>query len=146
MPDGILVDGGRTQIDAANEIITALDLQDDITVMGLVKNDKHNTDGLMDTDGNIVEIDRNSGLFFLLTRMQDEVHRAAISYHRKLRSKAQTKSILDEIEGVGPKRKKELLKVFGGITKLRQASVEEIAKVVPQQVAENIWRILHEEE
>lgn len=146
MPDGILVDGGRTQIDAANEIITALDLQDDITVMGLVKNDKHNTDGLMDTDGNIVEIDRNSGLFFLLTRMQDEVHRAAISYHRKLRSKAQTKSILDEIEGVGPKRKKELLKVFGGITKLRQASVEEIAKVVPQQVAENIWRVLHEEE
>ena len=146
MPDGILVDGGRTQIDAANEIITALDLQDDITVMGLVKNDKHNTDGLMDTDGNIVEIDRNSGLFFLLTRMQDEVHRAAISYHRKLRSKAQTKSILDEIEGVGPKRKKELLKVFGGITKLRQASVEELAKVVPQQVAENIWRILHEEE
>lgn len=146
MPDGILVDGGRTQIDAANEIITALDLQDDITVMGLVKNDKHNTDGLMDTDGNVVEIDRNSGLFFLLTRMQDEVHRAAISYHRKLRSKAQTKSILDEIEGVGPKRKKELLKVFGGITKLRQASVEEIAKVVPQQVAENIWRVLHEEE
>lgn len=146
MPDGILVDGGRTQIDAANEIITALDLQDDITVMGLVKNDKHNTDGLMDTDGNIVEIDRNSGLFFLLTRMQDEVHRAAISYHRKLRSKAQTKSILDEIEGVGPKRKKELLKVFGGITKLRQASVEEIAKAVPQQVAENIWRVLHEEE
>lgn len=146
MPDGIFVDGGRTQIDAANEIITALDLQDDITVMGLVKNDKHNTDGLMDTDGNIVEIDRNSGLFFLLTRMQDEVHRAAISYHRKLRSKAQTKSILDEIEGVGPKRKKELLKVFGGITKLRQASVEEIAKAVPQQVAENIWRVLHEEE
>lgn len=146
MPDGILVDGGRTQIDAANEIITALDLQDDITVMGLVKNDKHNTDGLMDTDGNVVEIDRNSGLFFLLTRMQDEVHRAAISYHRKLRSKAQTKSILDEIEGVGPKRKKELLKVFGGITKLRQASVEEIAKAVPQQVAENIWRVLHEEE
>lgn len=145
MPDGILVDGGRVQIDAANQIITSLDLQDQIKIMGLVKNDKHNTDGLMDTDGNIVEIDRNSGLFFLLTRMQDEVHRTAISYHRKLRSKAQTKSILDEIEGVGPKRKKELLKVFGGITKLKEATIEELKEVVPQQVAENIYRVLHED-
>ena len=145
MPDGILVDGGRVQIDAANQIITSLDLQDQIKIMGLVKNDKHNTDGLMDTDGNIVEIDRNSGLFFLLTRMQDEVHRTAISYHRKLRSKAQTKSILDEIEGVGPKRKKELLKVFGGITKLKEATMEELKEVVPQQVAENIYRVLHED-
>lgn len=75
----------------------------------------------MDTDGNTVEIDKNSELFFLLTRMQDEVHRVAISYHRKLRSKAQTKSILDDIEGVGPKRKKELLKAFGGITKLKRS-------------------------
>ena len=145
MPDGILVDGGRVQIDAANQIITSLDLQDQIKIMGLVKNDKHNTDGLMDTDGNIVEIDRNSGLFFLLTRMQDEVHRTAISYHRKLRSKAQTKSIQDEIEGVGPKRKKELLKVFGGITKLKEATIEELKEVVPQQVAENIYRVLHED-
>ena len=145
MPDGILVDGGRVQIDAANQVITSLDLQDQIKIMGLVKNDKHNTDGLMDTDGNIVEIDRNSGLFFLLTRMQDEVHRTAISYHRKLRSKAQTKSILDEIEGVGPKRKKELLKVFGGITKLKEATIEELKEVVPQQVAENIYRVLHED-
>ena len=146
MPDGILVDGGRTQIDAANEIITSLGLEDRIRIMGLVKNDRHNTDGLMDTDGNIVPVDRNSGLFFLLTRMQDEVHRTAISYHRKLRSKAQTKSILDEIEGVGPKRKKLLLKEFGGITKLKEATVEQIAQVVPRQTAENIYRVLHEQD
>lgn len=146
MPDGIIVDGGRTQIDAANEIITSLGLNDQITIMGLVKNDKHNTDGLMDVNGNIAEIDRKSGLFFLLTRMQDEVHRTAITYHRKLRSKAQTKSILDEIEGVGPKRKKQLLKVFGGIGKLKEASIDEIAKEVPRQVAENIYRVLHEED
>lgn len=144
-PDGILVDGGKTQIDAAVEILTSLGLQDTICVMGLVKNDKHNTSGLMDRNGVIQDIDPRSGLFFLLTRMQDEVHRTAISYHRKLRSKAQTKSILDEVEGIGPKRKKELLKAFGGITKLRQASIEEIAQVVPQAVAENLYRVLHEE-
>ena len=144
MPDAVLVDGGKVQIDAAYEIICSLDLQDTIKVMGLVKNDKHSTDGLLDTDGNLQTIDRNSGLFFLLTRMQDEVHRVAITYHRKLRSKAQTKSILDEIEGVGPKRKKELLKAFGGITKLREASKEEIAKVVPEAVADNVWNALHE--
>ena len=112
--------------------------------MGLVKNDRHSTDALMDTDGNIEPVDRNSGLFFLLTRMQDEVHRVAITYHKKLRSKAQTKSILDEIEGIGPKRKKDLLRTFGGITKLREADCEEIAKVVPKEVAENVYRVLHE--
>ena len=144
MPDGILVDGGKTQIDAAYEILTSLGLQDRIRVMGLVKNDRHSTDALMDTDGNIEPVDRNSGLFFLLTRMQDEVHRVAITYHKKLRSKAQTKSILDEIEGIGPKRKKDLLRTFGGITKLREADCKEIAKVVPKEVAENVYRVLHE--
>lgn len=146
MPDGILVDGGWIQIEAAKEIIDSLGLTDQIKIMGLVKNDKHSTNALMDTDGNIVDIDKNSGLFFLLTRMQDEVHRVAISYHRKLRSKAQTKSVLDDIEGIGPKRKKLLLKEFGGITKLRQASVEEIEKVVPKEIAQHVYEALHMEE
>ena len=75
--------------------------------------------------------------------MQDEVHRVAISYHRKLRSKAQTKSVLDDIEGVGPKRKKILLKEFGGITKLREAKESDIAKVVPCEVAHNVYEALH---
>lgn len=145
MPDGILVDGGRTQIDAAYEILDSLGLTDRIKIMGLVKNDHHNTDGLMNTDGRVLPVDRNSGLFFLLTRMQDEVHRFAITYHRKLRSKAQTKSILDEVEGIGPKRKSLLLKSFGGITKLREASFEEISKIVPEEVAKNVYVALHTE-
>ncbi|MCH4207096.1 MAG: excinuclease ABC subunit UvrC [Solobacterium sp.] len=144
LPDGILVDGGRPQIDAAAEIIHSLNL--DLVIMGLVKDDRHSTSALMDEAGNIKEIDRSSGLFFLLTRMQDEVHRVAISYHRKLRDKAQTKSILDEIEGVGPKRKRILLKTFGSFTALKHASEIEIAKVIPQEPAHKVYEALHEEE
>ena len=144
MPDGILVDGGMTQISAAREIIDSLGL--DIRIMGLVKDDHHNTNALMDVDGRTFDIDRNSGLFFLLTRMQDEVHRRAVSYHRSLRAKAQTKSILDEVEGIGPKRKKLLLKTFGNFTGLRQADVSEIAAVVPEEVAQKVYAALHAEE
>ncbi|MBQ9048107.1 MAG: excinuclease ABC subunit C, partial [Solobacterium sp.] len=144
LPDGILVDGGRTQIDAALEIIRALDLP--IRVLGLVKDDHHNTNALMDENGDTFDIDKNSGLFFLLTRMQDEVHRTAITYHRKLRSKAQTKSILDEIEGIGPKRKKKLLKAFGNFTGLKNATQEQIAEVVPADTAAKVYEALHAEE
>ena len=144
MPDGILVDGGLIQIEAAKEIIDSLGL--DICIMGLVKDDHHNTSALMDVGGNRLDIDRNSGLFFLLTRMQDEVHRVAITYHRKLRAKGQTKSILDEVEGIGPKRKKLLLKTFGSFANLKKASVEEIAAVVPDEVAAKVYEALHMEE
>lgn len=143
MPDGILVDGGMTQISAAKEIIDSLGLADTIRIMGLVKDDRHNTNALMDTDGTVLPVDKNSGLFFLLTRMQDEVHRTAVSYHRKLRAKAQTKSILDEVEGIGPKRKKALLKAFGSFAKLKNASVEEIAEVIPASAAESVYEALH---
>ena len=143
MPDGILVDGGRTQIEAAKEIIDSLGI--DIKIMGLVKDDRHNTNALMDTDYRTFDIDRDSGLFFLLTRMQDEVHRRAISYHRKLRSKAQTKSILDEVEGVGPKRKQKLLKAFGNFTNLKNADIEQIAEVVPMETAVKVYAALHDE-
>lgn len=146
MPDGILVDGGKTQIDAAKEILQSLDLDSKITIMGLVKNDKHSTSALMDSNGEIKELDKNESLFFLLTRMQDEVHRVAISYHRKLRSKAQTKSVLDEVEGVGPKRKRLLLKEFGNFTNLKAASLEEIEKVVPKEVAKSVYHVLHTNE
>ena len=146
MPDGILVDGGWTQIEAAKEILDSLGLSETIKIMGLVKDDHHNTNALMDTDGEVFDIDKNSGLFFLLTRMQDEVHRTAISYHRKLRAKAQTRSILDEIEGVGPKRKRLLLKAFRNFTGLKEAGVEEIAAVVPQEVAQRVYETLHSED
>ena len=144
MPDAVLVDGGKVQIDAAYGIIDALGLADTIRVMGLVKDDYHNTSALMDTDGNTFDIAKDSPLFFLLTRMQDEVHRSAITYHRKLRDKAQTRSVLDEIEGVGPKRKKLLLKAFGNFTGLKEASEEDIANVVPKEVARKVYEALHE--
>ena len=144
MPDGIIVDGGWIQIEAAQEIISSLGL--DIKIMGLVKDDRHSTDALMDSDGKTFAIDRDSGLFFLLTRMQDEVHRRAVTYHRQLRSKAQTKSILDEVEGIGPKRKKLLLKAFGNFTNLKNAGVDEIAAVVPAETAAKVYEALHSEE
>lgn len=145
MPDGILVDGGWTQIEAANEILDSLGLSNRINIMGLVKNDKHTTNALMDKEGNVIELDKNDSLFFLLTRMQDEVHRVAISYHRKLRNKAQTKSVLDEVEGIGPKRKRMLLKEFGNFTNLKNATVEEITKYVPEKTAQAVYEALHQE-
>ena len=144
MPDGIIVDGGELQIHAAKEIIDSLGI--DIKIMGLVKDDHHNTNALMNENGETFAIDKDSGLFFLLTRMQDEVHRVAITYHRKLRSKAQTKSILDEIEGIGPKRKKLLLKTFGSFTNLKAVSIEEIAKVVPNDTALKVYEAIHMQE
>ena len=145
MPDGILVDGGWTQIEAAKEILSSLGLEEKINIMGLVKNDKHTTNALMNSDGEVMELDKNDSLFFLLTRMQDEVHRVAITYHRKLRSKAQTKSVLDEVEGIGPKRKRMLLKEFGNFTILKNAAVEEIQKYVPQDTAKAVYEALHQE-
>jgi excinuclease ABC subunit C len=143
-PDAVLVDGGLTQIEAASSILESLGLP--ILVLGLVKDDHHNTSGLMRLDGSLVPIDKSSNLFFLLTRMQDEVHRVAIGYHRRLRQKAQTKSVLDEIEGIGPKRRKALLKAFGNFTGLKAASRQEIAGVVPAAAADKVYEALHAEE
>lgn len=140
-PDLLVVDGGLLQIEAAKEILDALEV--DITLCGLVKDDNHRTSNLMDRDGNIIPVDRNSSLFFLLTQMQDEVHRFAISYHRRIRNKAMTKSILDEVEGIGEVRKKEIWKHFKSMKKLKEATVEEISAVVPKAVAQNIYDVLH---
>jgi len=137
LPDLLLVDGGMNQIRAANEILTMLDLK--ISLFGLVKDSKHNTAGLMNCDGEIMDIDRNSDAFFLLTNLQDEVHRFAISYHRQLRDKAQTKSILDEIDGIGPKRKKMLMNHFKSFKKLKEASLDELKEILPDEVAKNVW-------
>lgn len=140
-PDLLIVDGGYLQIEAAREIIEALDIP--LTICGLVKDDNHRTSNLMDVSGNILPVKRDSSLFFLLTQMQDEVHRFAISYHRKLRGKAMTKSILDEVEGIGEVRKKEIWKHFKSLKRLKEATIEEIRQVVPEKVAQNIYNILH---
>ncbi len=144
LPDLLLVDGGITQINAAREILESLDL--DVPLFGLVKDERHHTSDLMDMNGNLMQIKKNQDLFFFLTNLQDEVHRFAISYHRKLRSKAQTQSILDEITGVGPKRKKQLMNRFKSFKRIKEASVEELSEIVPHEVAKTIFAQLREEE
>lgn len=141
LPDLLVVDGGYQQVEAAKEIREQLDL--DLTICGLVKDEHHNTSNLMDDRGTIIPIEKEGPLFFLLAQMQDEVHRFAISYHRRLRKKAITRSILDEVEGLGEVRKKAIWKKFGSLKNLRAASVEEIRTVVPEKVAENIYHLLH---
>lgn len=140
--DLLLVDGGLLQIQAAKEILDALEI--DMCICGLVKDDRHRTSNLMDQDGNIIDIKKDSPLFFLLTQLQDEVHRFAITYHKNLRKKAQTKSLLDEVDGLGDVRKKKIWNTFKSMKRLKEASVDEIAKVVPYGVAENIYSLLHD--
>lgn len=135
-PDLIIVDGGKGQIKAAKEVIDSLNL--DIYVSGLSKDDKHSTALLLDQNGNPVDIDRKSQLFYLLTRMQDEVHRYAISFHKNVRSKSLFASILDEVEGIGEVRKKKLLRKFGSVKKMKEASLEEFEEILPKEVAKNL--------
>lgn len=140
-PDAIIVDGGMIQMNAAKEILDSLGIE--ILILGLVKDDHHTTRALLDMNGSEFPIDKHSSLFFLLTQMQDEVHRVAIGYHRKLRSKAQTKSILDEIDGIGEQRKKLLLKRFSGLKGLKNATIDQISEVIPRNVAEKVYFTLH---
>ena len=136
MPDLILTDGGLGQVHAGVEVINNLKLN--IPVYGLFKNDKHQTKGLIDKDGNIISLDDNKSLFFLLVRMQDEVHRFAITFHHQKRSKNFSKSILDDIEGLGAKRQQIIRDHYLNIDDLRNASVEELSQYVPKEVAERI--------
>ena len=133
MPDLILTDGGLGQIHAGAEVVSELGLT--IPVFGLFKNDKHQTKGLMDKEGNIISLEDNKSLFFLLVRMQDEVHRFAITFHHQKRSKNFTKSILDDIEGLGIKRKQLMLDHYQDIDSLRNATVEELSQYLPKEVA-----------
>jgi excinuclease ABC subunit C len=141
-PDLILMDGGRGQVNIALEVLSELGL--DIPVCGMVKDDNHRTRGLYH-DNVEIQIDRHSEGFKLITRIQDEAHRFAIEYHRSLRSKASISSVLDGIEGVGPARRKSLMKHFLDINVIRNASVEELmgAEGITQTVAENIYRYFH---
>ena len=129
LPELIIVDGGENQIRAALDILDMLRLN--IKVVGLKKNDKHRTNDLIDSDLSVITLDRMSNVFHYLTRMQDEVHRFTITYHRTLRSKGSISSLLDEIEGIGTVRKKALIKRFGSVAKIREASIEEISEVIP---------------
>lgn len=132
MPDLILVDGGLIQIKAASEALTSIEVK--IPVFGLYKDDKHQTKGLMDIDSNTYSFE-NKSIFFLLTRMQDEVHRFAISFHKEVRRKAMTKSIFDSVKGIGRRRREILEKAFPDINALRNATIEELQQYLPLDVA-----------
>ena len=146
-PDLILIDGGQGQVNIAKQVIQE-ELGLDIPVASLQKNDKHQTHELLFGDPlAVVELSRNSQEFFLLQRIQDEVHRFAITFHRQLRSKNSFSSQLDGIEGLGPKRKQNLMKHFKSLTKIKEASVDEIVEVgVPRTVAEAVQRKLNKQE
>lgn len=141
-PDLILMDGGITQVRIAKEVLYNLNLE--IPVYGLVKNDKHRTRGIIDSDGNEFVIKDNEIINFV-TFIQDEVHKTAIEYHRKLREKKVSKSILDEIEGVGEKRKTALLKHFKSIKKIADATIDELMLVegIDEKVATTIFNAFH---
>lgn len=142
-PDIIIVDGGIGQINAAREIINNLNMN--IEVIGLKKNDKHRTEALLaNYPIEEIKIDIKSNLFHYLERMQEEVHNYTINYHRNLRSKGQLSSILSNIEGIGEKRKQELLKKYKTITKLKQLSQEELETILPKNTAINLKKFLEE--
>ena len=146
-PDLIVIDGGQGQVNIAKQVIQE-ELGLDIPIAGLQKNDKHQTHELLFGDPlEVVELSRNSQEFFLLQRIQDEVHRFAITFHRQLRSKNSFSSQLDGIEGLGPKRKQNLMKYFKSLTKIKEASVDEIVEVgIPRAVAEAVHQHLNLEE
>lgn len=146
-PDLIVIDGGQGQVNIAKQVIQE-ELGLDIPIAGLQKNDKHQTHELLFGDPlEVVELSRNSQEFFLLQRIQDEVHRFAITFHRQLRSKNSFSSQLDGIDGLGPKRKQNLMKHFKSLTKIKEASVDEIVEVgVPRAVAEAVQRKLNHQE
>lgn len=143
-PDLLLMDGGRGQVNIALQVLSELHL--DIPVCGMVKDDNHRTRGLYYQNVEI-PIDTRSEGFKLITRIQDEAHRFAIEYHRSLRSKAQVKSALDEIPGVGPARRKALMRHFGSINEIREASAEKLCEVpeIPEHIGRQIFAFFHEE-
>lgn len=146
-PDLIVIDGGQGQVNIAKQVIQE-ELGLDIPIAGLQKNDKHQTHELLFGDPlEVVDLSRNSQEFFLLQRIQDEVHRFAITFHRQLRSKNSFSSQLDGIDGLGPKRKQNLMRHFKSLTKIKEASVDEIVEVgVPRAVAEAVQTKLNPQE
>ncbi|MBQ1508804.1 MAG: excinuclease ABC subunit C, partial [Erysipelotrichaceae bacterium] len=143
-PDLLIVDGGENQIKVAVEILTSLGM-DDILICGLGKDDSHNTSYLMDRDCRKIKTKNDSSIFFFLANAQDEVHRFAITYHKKLRRKAMYKSFLDDIEGLGPKYRKKLLNRYKTIASIKEQSLEELETVLPKNVALRLYNKIQDE-
>jgi excinuclease ABC subunit C len=133
LPDLIVVDGGQTQLQAGLKSLASLGLS--IPIVGLFKNDRHQTKGLLTKDGEIFDFTQQPSLFFFLIRLQDEVHRFALQFHQRLRSKKSTRSIFDDIPGLGPTRVNLLQKRYPSLDALKQASLEELTQILPKMVA-----------
>ncbi len=141
IPDLILVDGGINQINACNSVLNDLNLH--IKVCGLAKDDKHSLSELIDGDTLMsYKIDKKSNVFYLLTRISDEVHRFTINYHRQIRSKGSIQSVLDNVQGIGENRRKELIKKFGSLKKMKESTIEDLESVLPKTVAKNLYNYL----
>ena len=140
LPDLILVDGGELQVSVVKEVIDSLNLN--ISIVGLKKNEHHRTSTLINSNLEEISIKKDSSLFVFLSKIQEEVHRYALTYHRNIKSKGSLSSVLDMVEGIGPARKKELLKKFGSLKKMREASIEELENVLPSSVANNLFNHL----
>ena len=139
-PDLIIVDGGETQVKVAKEIVDSLNL--DIRVIGLKKDDKHRTNVIVDSDLKTLDVDSKSNLFLFLTKIQDEVHNYAISYHRNIKAKGLFASVLDMANGIGEVRKKELLKKYGSLKKMKEAPLEELEEILGKRVAKEFYEYI----
>lgn len=140
-PDLIIVDGGETQVKAVLEVLNSLNL--DIKVAGLKKDDNHRTKVLINEFLEEIPLPKDNKLFLYLTKMQDEVHRFAITYHRDIKAKGSISSILDNIKGIGSVRRKALLKKYKNINKIKEAPLEELSKIIPKDVAQNLLEFLN---
>jgi len=143
-PDLLLIDGGVAHARVAVEALNQLELK--MNVVGMVKDDRHRTRALVTPEGNEIAIDSNQAVFSFVGNIQEETHRFAITYHRQLRSKRLRYSALDNISGIGPKRKELLLKQFGSLTAISQATVPELERILPKDAASAVYHYFHDRE
>ena len=144
LPDLIVVDGGELQVSVVKEIIDNLNLP--INIIGLKKDDHHKTNSIIDKNLNTINIDSHSNLFLYLANIQEEVHRYAITYHRTIKNKGMLSSMLEMIPGIGESRRKALLKEFSSLKKIKEASVGDLEKILPHEVAEGLFNYFKENE
>ena len=141
-PDLIIIDGGSLQVKVVVEVLNSLGLS--IKVIGLKKDDKHKTNIIVDDNLNEISIKQDNHLFLYLTKMQDEVHHFAISFHRDLKSKGSLESVLSNVSGLGDKRRTALLKKYGSLKKIEEASIDELKSIIPEEIAKNLKKYLKE--
>ena len=141
-PDLIILDGGRTQISVAKEVLSSLGMN--IPIIGLVKNKHHKTSHIMNENYELIDLPKNNHLFVFMSKIQEEVHRFAITYHRNMKSKGALSSLLDMAPGIGEVRKKELIKTFGSLKKMKEATLVELEGVLSKEVAEKFYMYLQD--